>query len=146
MTIDYARLYSADLPAPAARWTPFPKYYFIGGNNDPEQIPVEGFIDAAARVLRRDGHKLAIYNLGLGPQGYPPLRRFVSDKCQRHRGIKASIDDIPDPVVITVYADWLAALPESLLGGSTAEALEAIVELDLTDLAGVEPPRGYGRD
>jgi hypothetical protein len=26
------------------------------------------------------------------------------------------------------------------------EALEAIVELDLTHLAGVEPPRGYGRD
>ena len=45
-----------------------------------------------------------------------------------------------------VYADWLAALPESLLGSSTAEALEAIVELDLTDLAGIEPPRGYGRD
>jgi hypothetical protein len=43
------------------------------------------------------------------------------------------------------YADWLAALPESLLGSSTAEALEAIVELDLADLAGVEPPR-YGRD
>ena len=44
------------------------------------------------------------------------------------------------------YADWLAALPDSLQGSSTAEALEAIVELDLTDLAGVEPPRGYGRD
>lgn len=27
-----------------------------------------------------------------------------------------------------------------------AETLEAVVELDLTDLAGLEPPRGYGRD
>jgi hypothetical protein len=44
------------------------------------------------------------------------------------------------------YADWLAALPDSLQSSSTAEALEAIVELDLTDLAGVELPRGYGRD
>lgn len=44
------------------------------------------------------------------------------------------------------YADWLSALPDSLQGSSTAEALEAIVDLDLTDLAGVEPPRGYGRD
>ena len=44
------------------------------------------------------------------------------------------------------YADWLAALPESLQGSSIAEAFEAIVELDLTDLAHVEPPRGYGRD
>ena len=44
------------------------------------------------------------------------------------------------------YADWLTDLPNSLQGSSTAEALEAIVELDLTDLAGVEPPRGCGRD
>jgi hypothetical protein len=44
------------------------------------------------------------------------------------------------------YADWLAALPDSLQGGATAEALEAIVDLDLTSLADVEPPRGYGRD
>jgi hypothetical protein len=44
------------------------------------------------------------------------------------------------------YADWLAALPDSLQGGATAEALEAIVDLDLTSLADIEPPRGYGRD
>jgi 2-aminoadipate transaminase len=91
---DYSRLFSADLPDPAPRWAPFPKYYFIGGNNDPEQIPVEGLIDAAAAVLRREGPKLAIYNLGLGPQGYPGLRQFVADKSARHRGIKAPIEDI----------------------------------------------------
>lgn len=44
------------------------------------------------------------------------------------------------------YADWLAALPDSLQGAATAEALEAIVDLDLTSLADIEPPRGYGRD
>ena len=44
------------------------------------------------------------------------------------------------------YADWLAALPDSLQASATAEALEAIVELNLDDLAGVELPRGYGRD
>lgn len=92
--IDYSKLYSADLPDPAPRWAPFPKYYFIGGNNDPEQIPIEGLVEAAASVLRRDGDKLAIYNLGLGPQGYPGLRAFVADKCKRHRGIEAPIDDI----------------------------------------------------
>jgi 2-aminoadipate transaminase len=93
-TIDYSRLFSTDLPPPAPRWAPFPKYYFIGGNNDPEQIPIEGLIDAAASVLRRDGSKLAIYNLGLGPQGYPGLRQFVAGKCERQRGIKASVDDV----------------------------------------------------
>lgn len=93
-TIDYNRLFSADLPPAAPRWTPFPKYYFVGGNNDPEQIPIEGLIEAATSVLRRDGAKLAIYNLGLGPQGYPGLRQFVADKAERQRGIKATIDDI----------------------------------------------------
>ena len=44
------------------------------------------------------------------------------------------------------YADWLAALPDSLQGSATADALEAIVDLDLAPLADVEPPRGYGRD
>jgi hypothetical protein len=42
--------------------------------------------------------------------------------------------------------DWLEALPDSLRGTATAEALEAIAELDLTALAEVKPPRGYGRD
>ena len=44
------------------------------------------------------------------------------------------------------YAKWLAALPDSLSDSPTAEALEAIVALDLTELADIEPPRGYGRD
>jgi len=92
--IDYGKLYSAGLPDPAARWAPFPKYYFVGGNNDPEQIPIEGLIEAAGSVLRREGSKLAIYNLGLGPQGFPGLRQFVADKCDRQRGIKAPIEDI----------------------------------------------------
>ncbi len=44
------------------------------------------------------------------------------------------------------YADWLQALPDGLRGSTTADALEAIVELDLTTLAECDPPRGYGRD
>jgi len=93
--IDFSKLYSAAVPAvPSPKWAPFPSYYFVGGNNDPEEIPVEGLIKAAESVLRREGSKLAIYNLGLGTQGYPPLRQFVADKSARHRGIVAPIDDI----------------------------------------------------
>jgi hypothetical protein len=44
------------------------------------------------------------------------------------------------------YAAWFDALPESLRGTATAEALQAIVDLDLDELAAIEPPRGYGRD
>lgn len=93
-TIDYGKLYSDGLPDPTPRWAPFPKYYFVGGNNDPEQIPIEGLIEAAGSVLRREGSKLAIYNLGLGPQGYPGLRQFVADKTRRQRGIEAPIEDV----------------------------------------------------
>jgi len=92
--IDYSKLYSDGLPDPAAKWAPFPPYYFVGGNNDPEEIPIEGLVEAAASVLRREGSKLAIYNLGMGPQGYPDLRQFVADKSRAQRGIPASIDDI----------------------------------------------------
>jgi hypothetical protein len=44
------------------------------------------------------------------------------------------------------YARWLDSLPDATSGGSTAEALQAIVDLDLDDITAVEPPRGFGRD
>jgi len=40
----------------------------------------------------------------------------------------------------------LTALPDSLRDSPVAEVLETIADLDFTDLAGIEPPRGYGRD
>ena len=43
-------------------------------------------------------------------------------------------------------AAWLDALPEALRQTTTAEALQALVDLDLGELAAIEPPRGYGRD
>jgi hypothetical protein len=46
----------------------------------------------------------------------------------------------------TEYAAWRDALPDSLRDSTTAEALQAIVELDLDVLADIEPPRGFGRD
>ncbi len=44
------------------------------------------------------------------------------------------------------YAAWYDALPENLRDTATAEALQAIVDLDLDDLISIEPPRGFGRD
>jgi hypothetical protein len=44
------------------------------------------------------------------------------------------------------YAAWLEALPSSLQDSATAEALQAICELDLADLQAIDPPRGFGRD
>jgi hypothetical protein len=44
------------------------------------------------------------------------------------------------------YAAWLEVLPPNLHEGATAEALQAICELDLSDLQAIDPPRGFGRD
>ncbi len=44
------------------------------------------------------------------------------------------------------YIAWADALPKALRDTPTAEALQAIADLDLSDLADIEPPRGYGRD
>ncbi len=44
------------------------------------------------------------------------------------------------------YAAWASALPDALRDTATAEALQAIIDLDLAELADIEPPRGYGRD
>jgi 2-aminoadipate transaminase len=91
---DFAPLLPAGLPAPAARWTGLAKYSFVGGNNDPDQVPVEGLVDAVNAVLRREGKTLATYGLASGPQGYRPLREFITTKLKRDAGIGCVADDI----------------------------------------------------
>jgi 2-aminoadipate transaminase len=93
-TFDFASLLPAGLPAPAARWTGLAKYSFVGGNNDPEQVPVEGLIDAVNAVLKREGKTLATYGLAHGPQGYKPLREFLRVKLKRDAAIQCTADDI----------------------------------------------------
>jgi hypothetical protein len=44
------------------------------------------------------------------------------------------------------YTAWSNSLPDSFRDTTTDEALQAIVDLDLADLAAIVPPRGYGRD
>jgi hypothetical protein len=44
------------------------------------------------------------------------------------------------------YATWLDGLPENLRDSALAEALQAICDLDLTELQAIIPPRGFGRD
>src|ERR1700721_2705628 len=91
---DFAPLLPAGLPAPAAKWTGLAKYSFVGGNNDPDQVPVEGLIDAVDAVLRREGRTLATYGLASGPQGYRPLREFLAAKLKRDAGIQCGADEI----------------------------------------------------
>jgi 2-aminoadipate transaminase len=91
---DFAPLLPAGLPPAAARWTGLAKYSFVGGNNDPDQVPVAGLIDAINAVLKREGRTLATYGLASGPQGYRPLREFLIGKLRRDAGINCTADDI----------------------------------------------------
>ncbi|HET6838245.1 MAG TPA: PLP-dependent aminotransferase family protein [Bradyrhizobium sp.] len=91
---DFAPLLPAGSPAPAAKWTGLAKYSFIGGNNDPDEVPVEGLIHAMTAVLEREGKTLATYGLASGPQGYHALREFLSTKLKRDAGIDCVAEDI----------------------------------------------------
>jgi 2-aminoadipate transaminase len=86
--------FRSGLPDPAPHFTGMPRYNFIGGHNDPTQIPCEELAEAAAAVLRREGPSLALYNLAHGPQGYRGLRDFVVQKLRQRRGIDCTIDDV----------------------------------------------------
>jgi sugar phosphate isomerase/epimerase len=44
------------------------------------------------------------------------------------------------------YGAWLEAMPEPTRDSATGEALQAVVDLDLSEILAIEPPRGFGRD
>lgn len=94
MSFDFSALVPAGSPAPAVKWTGLAKYHFIGGNNDPDAVPVAGLKAAADTVLAREGHNLATYGLTSGPQGYRPLRDFLVGKLKRDAGMTCTADDI----------------------------------------------------
>ena len=118
---DFAPLLPAGLPAPAAKWTGLAKYSFIGGNNDPDQVPVEGLIDAVNAVLKREGRTLATYGLASGPQGYRPLREFIAAKLKRDASIACAADDI---LVVSGSLQALDLVNQSLLARGDTVIME----------------------
>ncbi len=94
MAFDFTPLLPASVPPPAVRWLGAPKYNFVGGNNDPDEVPLDGLMAAAQSVMAREGRQLATYGLASGPQGYRPLREFLSTKLKRDAGMACTADDI----------------------------------------------------
>jgi hypothetical protein len=93
-----------------------------------------------------DAERQARYRARQLAKQVPPVLRYRRpadrrSRAQRWRDAVAELQALQ-----TEYAAWSDALPDSLRDSATAEALQAIVELDLNDLAAIVPPRGYGRD
>jgi hypothetical protein len=78
-------------------------------------------------------------------QATPTIRyRQPADRRTRPQRWNAAVTELL--ALQAEYAAWADVLPDSLGNTATAEALRAIVDIDLDDLAAIEPPRGYGRD
>ena len=78
-------------------------------------------------------------------RGKPAIRiRRPADHRSRARRWRDAVAELAD--LQTQYATWLDALPSNLRESTTADALQAICDVDLTDLQAIEPPRGFGRD
>jgi hypothetical protein len=75
-----------------------------------------------------------------------PLVRTRRPIDRRFRGQRWN-DTIAAAVELQAeYAHWLDGLRDNQHSSALADALRAIVELDLPELQAVEPPRGFGRD
>ena len=54
MSFNFTSLLNANLPVPApAPFTGYPKFYFIGGNNDADILPLTKLGDVAKSILER---------------------------------------------------------------------------------------------
>jgi len=93
-----------------------------------------------------DAERQARYRARQLAQQKPPAVRYRRPADRRSRA-QRWCDIVAELLTLQAeYAAWSDGLPDNLRDSATAEALQAIVELDLGDLAAIVPPRGFGRD
>lgn len=137
MVFNFTPLLRPELPVPAPRWSGFPKFNFVGGHNDSETFPLQAFIHCMEQVLQREGKTLSTYGLESGPQGYRPLREFLSQSLFQKTGMKQSAEDI---LIVSGSLQALDLVNEILLEkGDTVIVEEATYQgaLQRLDRAGV---------
>ena len=80
----------SDALGPAIEWKGYPKFNFIGGHNDNESIPITSLKESIDKIILKEGKTLAKYGLESGPQGYLPLRQFISKQLKKSASINCS--------------------------------------------------------
>ena len=84
----------SDALGPAIEWKGYPKFNFIGGHNDNESIPIISLKESIDKIILKEGKTLAKYGLESGPQGYLPLRQFISKQLKKSASINCSEKEV----------------------------------------------------
>ena len=105
-----------------------------------------GYDKAASQGALSNAERQARYRARqLAAEGTPIIRvRRAVDRRSRPQRWRDAVAELL--ALQAEYIAWLDGLPASLHGSATADALQAVADLDLDALAATEPPRGYGRD
>ena len=105
----------------------------------PKHLPTDGSqaLTNAERQARHRARK--------AEQAGPTIRyRRPADRRTRPQRWRDAVAELL--ALQAEYTAWADGLPDALRDTATAEALQAMVDLDLSELADIQPPRGYGRD
>ncbi|MGB0506175.1 MAG: PLP-dependent aminotransferase family protein [Pikeienuella sp.] len=94
MSFDFGGFAREGLGAPAAEWTGWPEFNFVGGHNDEASVPVDAFRAAADAVLAREGATLGMYFMQSGPLGYLPMREYMVTKLKKYAGIDCTAGQV----------------------------------------------------
>ena len=92
--MDYANLFSRHLPAEVEGppgLADDTKFVFSVTYTDRDTMPVQGFVDALADIMPREGLDLAKYP---PPQGHVGLREHIADSLKVNRGVEVPVDNI----------------------------------------------------
>jgi hypothetical protein len=93
-----------------------------------------------------NAERQARYRTRVKMQHQVPVIRYRRPADRRSR-LQRWLDAVAELLSLQAYyTAWFEALPDSLRDTPTAMALQAIIDLDLEELAAIVPPRGYGRD
>jgi len=84
----------SDALGPAIEWKRYPKFNFIGGHIDNESIPITSLKESIDKIILKEGKTLAKYGLESGPQGYLPLRQFISKQLKKSASINCSEKEV----------------------------------------------------